>query len=498
MLTQADMTSIDTCFRATVAQCGATPFLHWGEQTLSYADCDALVTRATDVLATLPIPGRFIGLIAPNRPAFIIGFLAILRAGGRVVPINPRLGPDELRFIAADAHIPLILHTPDLPVPWFASTHDVLQGEGVALAATDIPGDEQGQPPSFPGDLAHVAVCIYTSGTTGRPKGALLTHTALLHNVRMCADGLGTRVGEECLVTVLPLFHAFAISACFLHAMCAHSRLLLVEHFQPVEVLRMMERHAATVFLGVPAMYAVLAQIDTAPAIPCWRLCISGGAPLPLAIAEAFQQRFGLQIHEGDGPTECGPAASVNPVDGRVKVGTIGVPLRGVEMKIVGDDLDELPNGAVGEIAVRSPSNFIGYLNQPGPTADTLRDGWVLTGDLGTRDDDGYFSIVDRKKDMLIVGGLNVYSREVEKYIAAHPAVAEVAVVGEPDGMRGEIPVACVVVREGRTLALPDLKAYLRARIAQYKIPRRLHIVEALPRNASGKVLKAELRGRYH
>jgi len=248
------------------------------------------------------------------------------------------------------------------------------------------------------------------------------------------------------------------------------------------------------VFLGVPAMYAVLTQLDDAPAIPSWRLSIAGGAPLPPAVFAAFQQRFGMPIHEGDGPTECGPATSINPIGGVVKVGTIGVPLPEVAMNIVDDDLRPLPDNAAGEIVVRSPSNFIGYLNQPEATARTLVDGWVRTGDVGIRDADGYFRIVDRVKDMLIVGGLNVYSREVEEYVARHPAVREAAVVGAPDALRGEVPIAFVVARAGCALTTAELRTFLRGKLAAYKIPKHVHCLAELPRNATGKILKTTLR----
>ena len=493
------MTHIDEMFRTQVARDPSRPFIHFAGGTLTYGDVDSLVARVAGALtAAADVRGRFVGLTSPNRPEFVAAYLAILRAGGKVAPLNPRLGPDEVRYMVGDANMPLIVHPPDIETKCGGVAQPMLETGPFRLACTAVPAAMQGSPPRFPVDIADVAVCIYTSGTTGRPKGALLTHAALLHNAAICAHGLRSTISGECLVAVLPLFHAFAASACMLHAMLTGSRLLVVEQFHPQDVLRMMAEHEATVFLGVPAMYGVFAGLDTPLRIPSWRLCISGGAPLPVAIATAFATKFGMAIHEGDGPTECGPATSINPVGGPVKTGTVGVPLRDVEMKIVDDTMRDLPDGTVGEIVVRSPSNFIGYLNQPEETAVTLVDGWVRTGDLGHRDADGYFSIVDRKKDMLIVGGLNVYTREVEDYVQQHPAVADVAVVGEMDGLRGEVPVAYVSLKKGATLDLPTLKAFLRERIAGYKIPRRLHVLEAMPRNATGKILKTVLRKSNH
>jgi long-chain acyl-CoA synthetase len=495
----ADLTSaigalrLDQLLARRAQECPARPFIHAADAPLTYARVDELVDAAAAALRAHGCPGRFVGLCAPNCLAFVVGYFAILRAGGMVVPINPRLGADEIAYIAGDAHLPVILHPPAITlldtaaVPLVAAAPLDLRLTPVALA-------RQGCAPAFPRDMADMAVCIYTSGTTGRPKGALLTHAALLHNARICARGLHSQTGAECFVTVLPLFHAFAASACMLHALWSASRVLLIEQFSPLDVLRQMARVQATVFLGVPSMYAVLAQLDAPPVIPSWRLCVAGGAPLPAAVAAAFLAAFKMPIYEGDGPTECGPATSLNPIGGTTKIGTIGLPLPGVAMRIVDDDLRDLPDGAVGEIIVHSPSNFSGYLNQPEETAHTLVDGWVRTGDLGTRDADGYFSIVDRKKDMLIVGGLNVYSCEVEEYVRRHAAVQDVAVVGVPDELRGEAPVAFVVPRAGAALTLPELKRFLRGKLAPYKIPRQLHLCGMLPRNATGKVLKTALR----
>lgn len=463
--------------------------------TLSFAQCDALVSSLAARLRSAGCqPRAFVGVWCSNRPEFIIAYFAILRAGAIVVPLNPKLAPAEVQYMLADAHIGLVLHPPDLPFVIPCPQAFVFESEGCSIACSVVDASLRGSPPAFPASLDNIAVCIYTSGTTGRPKGALLSHAALAANARMCATGLRSRENAECFVTVLPLFHAFAASACMLHAVLTGARLLLVEQFQPQELLRLMALYHATVFMGVPAMYAVLASIEHPPSIPSWRLCISGGAPLPLSVYEQFLARFNMPIHEGDGPTECGPATSINPVGGRVKPGTIGLPLEGVVMRIVDDNLRELPRGEIGEIIVRSPANFSAYLNQPDETARTLVDGWVRTGDLGTCDQDGYFSILDRKKDMLIVAGLNVYPREVEEYIRQHPAVADVAVIGMDDDVRGEMPVACAVLRHGAALDLPELRAFLRPRIATYKIPRRLLILDALPRNATGKVLKTALR----
>ncbi|MBO7542484.1 AMP-binding protein, partial [bacterium] len=387
-----------------------------------------------------------------------------------------------------------------------------LEGKGGAIAGEEVAKIDFGKysvvlkktpeklitkKPFFPEDLSKVAVCIYTSGTTGHPKGALLTDEQLLANARMCHKGLDARTEGEVMVTVLPLFHAYAGTACLLMTLSCHSTMLIIENFQPLKVLEEMQKHNATIFLGVPAMYAVLANVEAPPKIPTWRICVSGGAPLPAVVGENFLSKYGLTIAEGDGPTECGPATAFNPVHGPVKVGTIGFPLEGVSMKIVGNDNQELPQGEIGEIIVKSPSNFLAYLNQPEETAKTLVDGWVYTGDLGFVDQDGYFAIVDRKKDMLLVGGLNVYPREIEEYLMRHPAVRECSVIGRNDDLRGEVPVAFVALKEGQTLTELEMRQFLRDKLAAYKIPKELVILDALPRNPTGKIYKLALRAGY-
>jgi long-chain acyl-CoA synthetase len=488
---------IDELLAVRAEQVGAQPFIRTAHTTITFAQCQRAVSALATALAPHRVAGRFVGVCAPNCPAFVVSYFAVLRAGGMVVPLNPKLGAEELAYIARDANLAGVLHVPSsTPVPDCAPAILLDDAAVGTVLLSGTPTSWCGKEPVFPQSLRDVAVCIYTSGTTGHPKGALLTHASLLHNARICAAGLQSTNGTECFVTVLPLFHAFAASACMLQALWVSSSMLLIEQFQPADVLRLMQQHGATVFLGVPAMYAVLAQVDEVPTIPSWRLNIAGGAPLPQAVFSAFRARFGMPIHEGDGPTECGPATSINPVGGVIKVGTIGVPLQDVTMDIVDDDMQALPDNTVGEIAVKSPSNFIGYLNQPEATAQTLVNGWVRTGDLGMRDSDGYFSIVDRVKDMFIVGGLNVYSREVEEYVARHPSVREVAVVGAPDRLRGEVPIAFVVVHPERVLTTAELRVFLRGKLAAYKIPRHVHCVASLPRNATGKILKTTLRAQ--
>jgi long-chain acyl-CoA synthetase len=370
--------------------------------------------------------------------------------------------------------------------------------EGVlTLAGLMADSPARFDPSSEIGDLqsSDPAVCIYTSGTTGRPKGALLSHHNLTVNCQQVSRALHFDASDNFLC-VLPLFHSFAGTVCQNTALYAGARSTLLEQFHPARVLEAIEKHRATIFAGVPAMFGALLQFPTDRPydFSSVRLCVSGGAPMPVAIMQAFERKFDTIIIEGDGPTECSPVTCVNPIEGVRKPGSVGLPIPGVEMQIFDDNDNPLPVGEVGEIVVRGENVMLGYLNQPEATAEAMRSGWYHTGDLGRVDEDGYFYIVDRKKDMLIVGGLNVYPREVEEVLYTHPAIADAAVIGAPDPLRGEEVVAVVVLKPDAKAGDRELIAYCRERLANFKVPRRVVFRDALPRGGTGKVLKRLLR----
>ncbi|RLD11424.1 MAG: hypothetical protein DRI44_03625 [Chlamydiae bacterium] len=468
-------------------------FLIFNDRKFTYSNINSKISNAADTLKNITnVSNKFIALICGNTPEFVVAYFAILRAGAKVVPINPRLGKEELKHILQETQADIIIHPKSLNIKISGDKIPLLIEDVISLEITKLklPVKKIG----LKTDASNTAACIFTSGTTGKPKGALLSHKAIMHNARMCVDGLESQEKIECFVGVLPLFHAFSASACLMQTIFTGGRLLLIEQFQPLDVLKQMRKHKATVFLGVPAMYAMMAKVENPPCLDNLRQCISGGAPLPDTVFNAFYKKFNIKICEGDGPTECGPATSINPLSGKIKVGTIGLPLCDVEMKIVDMNEIEKPNNEVGEIIVKSPSNFSGYLNQPDETAKTLKNGWVFTGDLGFKDDDGYFTIVGRKKDMLLVGGLNVYPTEIEEYLRMHPQIEDVAVVGKNCGIRGEIPVAFIITRNGENLSFADIKEFLNNKIANYKIPKKIIVIDDLPRNATGKVQKKILR----
>lgn len=485
------------------------PAVYFRDALLTYGELLNRVHRTARALQSLGVSaGDWVALLLPNLPEFTISYYGITALGGVCVPANPLLKAPELAYIWGDANVRAVITAPpmlpaalqakeSLPslqhVLCLGACEDLPPGVlSFSELTRDAPCDPIGEPP-VPEDAP--AVTIYTSGTEGRPKGALLSHRNLTANCRQVSQALHFDEHDNFLC-VLPLFHSFAGTVCQNTPLYCGSSTTIIEMFHPARVLEAIERYRITVFAGVPAMYAALLQhpLEREYDLSSLRVCVSGGAPMPVAVMQEFERRFDAVIIEGDGPTECSPVTSVNPLYGVRKPGTIGLPIPGVEMRIFDDDDRELPPGQVGEIVVRGENVMLGYHNQPEATAAALRNGWYHTGDLGTMDEDGYFTIVDRKKDMLIVGGINVYPREVEEVLFSHPAVADAAVVGAPDAVRGEIVVAVVVLKPGARATSRDLIRFCRERLANYKVPRRIIFRDSLPRGGTGKVLKRLLR----
>jgi long-chain acyl-CoA synthetase len=337
------------------------------------------------------------------------------------------------------------------------------------------------------------AVILYTSGTTGKPKGAELTHANLTGNVDVCLDlfDLGP---DAVTLGALPLFHAFGQTCALNATMAVGGTLELLPRFDAGTALEMIQHDRVTLFEGVPTMYAAMlhhaGEFDTSSL----QLCVSGGAAMPVEVLKAFESRFECTILEGYGLSETSPVASFNMPNHERKPGTIGMAIPGCEMKLVGLDGEDIgPGEGVGEIAIRGDNVMKGYWRNPEATAEAIPDGWFRTGDLATVDDEGYFTIVDRKKDMILRGGMNVYPREVEEVLYTHPDVLEAAVVAVPDELLGEEVGAAVAFRPGATATLDDVQAYVKERIAAYKYPRHLWQVDALPKGPTGKILRREV-----
>jgi long-chain acyl-CoA synthetase len=484
------------------------PAIIYRETPITYGKLAGMVNRFASALQGVGIGrGERVAILLPNLPHFTISYYGAAAIGAIAVPANPLLKAPELAYIWGDAGVKLVVTLPQLLDATLEAAHQVgIQHVVCVGPREELPDgvrtfDEflssgSPEPPSVvPPEPNDPAVFIYTSGTTGRPKGAVLSHKNLLTNCRQIQDVLEFGP-EDNLLCVLPLFHSFAGTVCQNASLFGGAHFTCLEQFQPARVLDAIEKTGVTIFPGVPAMYAAILQYasDRPEALSKVRLCVSGGAPMPVALLEAFEKKFNTIIIEGDGPTECSPVTSVNPPKGVRKVGTIGLPLKGVEMRIFDDQDRELPVGEVGEIVVRGDNVMLGYHNQPEATAEAMRNGWYHTGDLGKVDEDGYFSIVDRKKDMLIVGGINVYPREIEELLYTHPAIADAAVVGAPDPLRGDEVVAVITLKPGAELTQREVREFCRASLANYKVPRRVIFRDELPRSSTGKVLKRMLR----
>jgi len=336
---------------------------------------------------------------------------------------------------------------------------------------------------------------LYTSGTTGKPKGAMLTHKNLVSNTSSVFKAMKWREGEDVITLVLPMFHAFAATVGMLTPLTNGCGFVPIAKFDPDMLSKSIEQSKATVFLGVPSMFNVLLNLkgEKVNRFKSLRMCISGGASMPVDVLNRFESKFSVPIYEGDGPTECSPVTCVNPIGGQKKIGTVGLPVPDVEMKILDEQGVELPIGEIGEIAVRGPNVMKGYWGLPEETRKTFYKDWFLTGDLGNEDGDGYFSILDRKKDMVIVNGMNVYPRIIEEVLYKLDGVVEAAVIGRPDKRHGEILVAFVVLKESCEKSSTDVRSWCRRSLASYEVPRKVVFMASLPKNAAGKIVKRVL-----
>jgi len=499
------MQSLAHAFRASARQYASRTALISPEASLDYASLD----RQSDALAAVLagqgiVKGDRVGLYCMNGFDFPIAYLAIQKAGATVVPINLLLSAGEMAFILEDAGAKgLIYHAA------FAETalglNEVVGSLVFSIAIDDDPAGAwaeilktETEVPDIDFDPAEdLAVIIYTSGTTGKPKGAMLTHANLLANVESVRLAMQWRVAGDTVLVVLPMFHAFAGTVGLLTPLLSGCSVAPLARFEPELVAKTIHETQSTIFLGVPSMFTLLLRLK--PEKITWldslRFCISGGAALPVEILRRFEAEIGKRIYEGDGPTECSPVTCVNPVGGLSKPGTVGLPIPNVEMRIVGEEgLESLPLGEVGEIAVRGPNVMKGYWNQPAATAEVMREGWLLTGDLGTEDEDGYFAIVDRKKDLIIVNGMNVYPRMIEEVLYRFPSIKEAAVIGEPQDLHGEIPVAYVTLDSPGATDEAAIRAHCRENLGHFQVPKKIFILHEMPKTATGKLLKRELR----
>ena len=470
-----------------------------GEETLSYRDLDDASARVAGLLADRNVgPGDPVGLMLPNVPQFAVVYFGVLRAGGVVVPMNPLLKAREVAYYLGDSGASVIF-------AWHGAASEVEVGakEADAEAIVVDPatfGDRLATAVPAPQVVdragADTAVILYTSGTTGHPKGAELTHDNLIKNAEVTGRDLLQIGPDDVIFGGLPLFHSFGQTCTLNTAVAAGATLTVLPRFDPAQALRMLADHHATVFAGVPTMYSALLHVpDRADyEVSALRVAVSGGAAMPVEVLRQFEDAFGCIVLEGYGLSETSPVASFNHPDRERKPGSIGTPIRGVEMRVVDEAGNALPQGEVGEIAIRGHNIMKGYWRKPEATADAISaDGWFRTGDVGRVDEDGYYYIVDRKKDLIIRGGYNIYPREIEEMLYEHPAVAEAAVVGMPHAELGEEVGAAVVLKPGTFASEDELRGFVKAQVAAYKYPRRVWFVDALPKGPTGKILKREI-----
>ena len=489
--------NLAAAFACSAEKNGGKTAVYWGDQKFSYSDLleKAELLSAHLVSALGVRAGDRVGLWLKNCPEFIPALFAIVRTGAVVVPINNFLKVDEVAHILADAEIDVLVTEATMSEAtgklaltrsrlksWFVEDfHRPGALDESNLRSFASPGSED------------LAVIIYTSGTTGRPKGAMLTHGNLLHNVESCRQVLSA-VEHDRFVVLLPMFHSFMLTVGVLLPMLVGGSIVLIKSLHPPKnILHEIIQHRATILPAIPQFFRTLSSAPVPPDFPL-RVCISGGAPLPVEVLREFNAKMPTPLIEGYGLSEASPVVCMNPLRGPWKAGSIGVPVPGVEVSVQNENGENLPPGQTGEICVRGGNVMRGYWNQPEETARALRDGWLLTGDVGHCDADGYFYITDRKKDMLLVNGINVYPREIEEILYQIPGVKEAAVIGVPDSRRGEHPLAFVAASEGATLDAKHILHFVREKLADYKVPRQVVFLSALPRNATGKVLKTELR----
>jgi len=488
------------------------------DQQKTYAEFDDTVTKFACGLSMLGIQkGDHIALIVGNSPHFLIGFYGALRVGAIVIPINPIYTSDEISYILQNGDVKAVI-TLDVLVPLMdvvaCSLSDV--GHFIICESGQLPKEANVSQFSiqdklirfenviglgadlFEGPILNendVAVILYTSGTTGKPKGAMLTHRNLYSNARDVGDYLKFN-SEDIVIATLPMFHVFCLTVTMNATLMKGAAIVVVPRFSPADIFRVAKKYEATVFVGVPTMYNFLLQHDgNVEDFKTVRLVISGGASLPVALLHSFEQKFDIMVFEGYGLSEAAPVTCFNSVDRPRKPGSIGTSIVNVENKVVNSMGEEVTIGEVGELIVRGPNVMKGYYKMPEETASTIKDGWLYTGDLAKMDEEGYFYIVDRKKDTIIVGGYNVYPREVEEVLFTHNDIVEVTVIGVPDVTFGEA-VHAFIVSKRESLTVEEVRDFCAKHLAKYKIPTIIEFIDELPKNTTGKILRRSLRDR--
>lgn len=508
-----------SCVRQQAAEQPEKIAYHFMGKDTSYGEFEHTVGRFAQGLQDLGVQkGDHVAFLLGNTPHYLIALYATMRLGATAIPVNPIYTPDEISYIlrngdvkaviALDALLPLV----EVGVQAFPEVVTFVVCETTADVAEKIAAlSEEAKAKTHlfshiiasasgslePADVAQddTAIILYTSGTTGNPKGAMLTHGNVYSNARDVSTYLGYQADDRIIAT-LPVFHVFALTVVVNAPLISGATVLLTPRFSPSEIFTLAREQQATVFAGVPTMYNFLYLLPEGKPedFSTIRLAISGGASLPVALLHNFEKKFNVRVSEGYGLSEASPVTCFNPLDRERKAGSIGTSINNVENRVVDVNGIDVPVGEVGELVVRGPNVMKGYYKMPEETAMAIRDGWLYTGDLAKVDDEGYFYIVDRKKDMIIVGGYNVYPREVEEVLFAHDNIVEAAVVGYPDPNFGEAVHAYIVLKEVAATTTDDILAYCAKHMVKYKVPKVVEILDELPKNTTGKILRRTLK----
>ncbi|MFH1655993.1 MAG: long-chain fatty acid--CoA ligase [Candidatus Omnitrophota bacterium] len=486
--------------------------LIYGQKKISYESLKECIDKVATGLQSLDVKkGERVAILLNNCPEFVISYFAIQRCGATVVPINHMFKSEEVKYILEDSlacslitstgYLDMALQL-NLRIDSLKHIVTITKTKDHVSSLNDWIKAEIKSPQTVQVQPQDAAVILYTSGTTGHPKGAVLTHGNLISNALACVKAIKAN-RKDSFICFLPLFHSFAVTVCMLMPIASGARIVLMRSARPFKrFLRSIRKNKVSIFTGIPSVYNILSEIKL-PFFLKWpiirilnpvRLCISGAAALPVETLKKFESKFRTPLLEGYGLTEASPVVSLNPIKGKRKAGSVGLPLSGVEVKVVNEDGKDAPIGEPGELLVRGPNVMREYFQLPDATRETLKEGWLFTGDIAKMDSEGYAFIVDRKKDMVNVRGLNVYPREIEEVLYQNPKVKEAAIVGIKDPHRGEIPKGFVVLKDGQSADGQELIHFLRQRMASYKVPHRIEFKDSLPKNTTGKILKRVLK----
>ncbi|GGC34712.1 long-chain-fatty-acid--CoA ligase [Brevibacterium sediminis] len=492
------MTNLADNLTATASRHGQRPAVRLGDSVLTYAQLQDQAQRVATMLKDRGIgPGDRVGLVLPNVLEFPVLFYGALSVGAIVVPMNPLLKDREVQYYLEDSGAQIVFAWKDMA----GEAGKAAAAVGIECVRVD-PADFADQLSVFDPTPEVVSradddtvVLLYTSGTTGQPKGAELTHFNMMTNAAVTAETLTFLTEDDMVMGCLPLFHCFGLTCGLNASVLSGSCLALIPRFDPIEALETIQEAKVSIFIGVPTMYARMLNAEGRENfdVSSLRSCISGGSAMPVEVMKNFESAFDCIILEGYGLSETSPVACFNQPGMERKTGTIGVPVRGVEMKLVDDDDNDVPVGEIGEIAIKGEPVMKGYWGRPEATEVAIRDGWFHSGDLAEQDEDGYYTIVDRKKDLIIRGGYNVYPREVEEALYEHEAVAEAAVIGIANDDLGEEIGAAVALKAGSSVDAEALREFAKDRVAAYKYPRNVWIVDELPKGPTGKILRREI-----